>query len=52
MGKPTYDDATVMLKCAELFNQMNLSNTAGWIFDPDFRTGHKAFLEKVPAGKR
>ena len=50
MGTPTYEDANVMLKCAELFNQMNLSNTAGWIFDPDFPTDHKTFLEQNPRG--
>ncbi len=50
MGKPTYKDATVMLKCAELFNQQNLGDTTRWIYDPEFPTSHTAFLEKYPRG--
>lgn len=50
MGKPTYDDANVMLKCAELFNQQNLGDTARWILDPEFPTSHRAFLDKYPRG--
>ena len=50
MAKPTHMDATVMLKCAELYNQMDLGRVSRWIFEPDFPTGHKAFLEESPRG--
>ncbi len=48
MGAPTYDDANVMLKCAELYNQLDLGDTSQWVFHPDFPTSHKAFIEQFP----
>lgn len=50
MATPTYEDAQVMLKCAELYNQMDLGRIGRRIFEPDFPTGHKEFLEQNPRG--
>ena len=48
MTEPTHQDAQVMLRCAELFNSMDLGKVSSWIFQDDFPVEHAAFLEQYP----
>ena len=46
----TYDDATVMLQLATLYQNMDLTGTSSWIFSDDFPTEYAAFVAANPPG--
>lgn len=48
MSEATFEDAQVMLKCAELFNSMDLGGMTGWIYGDDFPVAHDEFLARYP----
>lgn len=50
MAKPTYEDGAIVLKCAELFNAMDLNRVSAWVFADDFPKDHAEFLDRCPPG--
>ncbi len=46
----SYDDAQILLRCAELFQAMNLGETSGWVHGEDFPDGYAAFVADHPQG--
>jgi len=48
MTEPKHEDALVMLKCAELYNAMDLATVTNWIYGDDFPVDHEAFLARYP----
>ena len=45
-----YDDAQVLLRCAELYQAMNLGEISGWVYSDDFPTEYTAFVADYPQG--
>ena len=49
MTAATQEDAHLLLKGAELYNQMELGSVASWIWEDDFPTTYSDFFERYPA---
>ncbi len=49
MAEPNHEDAQVMLKCAELYNAMDLGRVTNWIYEDDFPVEHESFLARYPS---
>ena len=50
MEKPTYQDADVMLKMAELNVSLGLGEVNNWIWSDNFIQDYEEFKKKHPAG--
>ncbi len=46
----SFDDAQVLLRCAELFQEMNLGEVSGWVHGEGFPTDYSAFVADHPQG--
>ena len=52
MGKPTHDDAMVMLNLLQWSAQANHQDAVRFIWSDKFLEDHKAFIEKYPRGTK
>jgi len=50
MTKPTYQDADMMLKMAQLHSDAGIPELGAWIWSDEFITKHEEFVKEYPLG--